>query len=139
LVYRMGEGSEEVGFYSYHRWAAPLGHLVMVALVEGLRGTPGLAYVEPVSLDGGDDAVLRGRVVRAEELDSPRGQEAHLELEFQLVIQGEVRWEGRLRGSAEGQVESVDGIVVLLGKALEEVIANLRLELTQELASLKVP
>ncbi len=41
LVYRLGVDSVEVGFYSYHRWAAPLSELVAVAVAEGLRGTPG--------------------------------------------------------------------------------------------------
>ena len=42
LVYRLGLDSVEVGFYTYHRWAAPLGDLVALSLAEGLQGTPGI-------------------------------------------------------------------------------------------------
>ena len=48
LVYRLGVDSVEVGFYSYHRWAAPLSDLVAVAMAEGLRQIAALS--DPVGV-----------------------------------------------------------------------------------------
>lgn len=122
MVYRLGEGNPEVGFYAYHRWAAPLGHLVTTGLAEGLRGAEGLSRVEPASALGQYDALLRGRVVRAEELDLPGRQEAHLELDVQLMVGGEVRWQLRVHGTASGQVKSVAAMMGLMQEAFQDAV-----------------
>ncbi len=41
IVYRVGEGSAEVGFYSYHLWAAPLPSMLPAAVATGLEGATG--------------------------------------------------------------------------------------------------
>ncbi len=41
LIYRVGEGSVEIGFYHYHRWATPLSRMLPRVVAVGLRGTPG--------------------------------------------------------------------------------------------------
>lgn len=131
LVYRLGADSVEVGFYSYHRWAAPLSDLLAVAMAEGLRGTPGIASIEPWSSGGDYDALLRGRVIYLEEIDVPGQQEARMRLELRLVsADGSTLWSQEVSGSAAGQNETVAQIVEQLyaafDKALEEARSGLR-------------
>lgn len=137
LVYRLGTDSVEVGFYTYHRWAAPLGNLVAVALTEGLRGTPGVEHIEPVSSGGDYTALLRGRVVYLEEIDVPGQQLARLALELRLVDRsGETLWADQVTGSAAGSSETVVGIVEQLYQAFDQALEQARAGLTTAAAML---
>jgi uncharacterized lipoprotein YmbA len=132
LVYRMGTDSVEVGFYEYHRWAAPLGELLCVALAEGLRGTPGIAAIEPVTASGSYDAFLRGRVVYLEEIDLPHGQQARVQLELRLVDPDALTlWSQEVAGSAEGQNDAVAEIVDQLYRAFEQALQEARTGLAE--------
>ncbi len=100
LVYRPDPSSTEVGFYTYHRWASPLGRLVAVALGEGLRRTPGVASIEPTSSIGSYTAWLRGRVKQFEEVDSTSTRAARIVIEVELVdTEGKTLWQETLTGS----------------------------------------
>jgi uncharacterized lipoprotein YmbA len=132
LVYRLGIDSVEVGFYTYHRWAAPLGDLVAVSMAEGLRGTPGVDRIEPVTSGGDYSAFLRGRVVYLEEIDLPGQQMARLSLELRLVDRdGLTLWSGEVEGSATGSNETVAGIVEQLYQAFDQALAQARAGLAQ--------
>lgn len=127
LVYRLGVDSVEVGFYSYHRWAAPLSDLVAVAMAEGLRGTPGIETIEPWSSGGDYNAFLRGRVLYLEEIDVPGQQEARLRLELRLVdVEGSMIWSQEVSGSASGQIETVAQIVEQLYAAFDQALEQAR-------------
>ena len=127
LVYRLGIDSVEVGFYTYHRWAAPLGDLVAVSMAQGLRGTPGIDRIEPVTSDGDYSAFLRGRVVYLEEIDVPGQQQARLGLELRLVDRdGQMLWSGEVEGSATGSNETVAGIVEQLYQAFDQALSEAR-------------
>ena len=132
LVYRLGIDSVEVGFYAYHRWAAPLGDLVAVSMAEGLRGTPGIDRIEPVTSGGEYSAFLRGRVVYLEEIDVPGQQLARLDFELRLVDKdGQVLWSGEVEGSASGSNETVAGIVEQLYQAFDQALGEARADLAQ--------
>jgi uncharacterized lipoprotein YmbA len=132
LVYRLGTDSVEVGFYTYHRWAAPLGDLVAVSMAQGLRGTPGVDRIEPVTSGGDYSAFLRGRVVYLEEIDLPGQQMARLSLELRLVDRdGLTLWSGEVEGSATGSNETVAGIVEQLYQAFDQALAQARAGLAQ--------
>lgn len=136
LIFRAGADAVEVGFYEYHRWAAPLSDLVAVAIAEGLRGTPGVAAVEPVSAAGDYSAYLRGRVIYLEELDLPGRQQARLRLELRLVAaSGLTLWSQEVAGSAEGQRETVAEVVELLYRAFEEALEAARTGLAAAVAT----
>ena len=88
-----GSGRIRVVRNSHHRWAAPLSDLVAVAMVDGLRGTPGISTIELWSSGSDYDAVLRGRVIYLEEIDVPGSQEARLRLELRLLdLKGKLVW-----------------------------------------------
>jgi uncharacterized lipoprotein YmbA len=136
LVYRHGPDSVEVGFYTYHRWAAPLGELVAVAMAEGLRGTVGIAAIEPVTAAGHYSAFLRGRVVYLEEIDLPDTQLARLRLELRLVdASGSTLWSQEVTGSSAGRNERVADVVEQLYQAFRDALQEARTGLTQAVAS----
>ena len=132
LVYRLGVDSVEVGFYSYHRWAAPLSELVAVAMAEGLRGAPGIGSIEPWTSGGEYDALLHGRVLYLEEIDVPGQQEARLRLELRLVdLEGSMIWSQEVFGSAAGQSDTVAQIVEQLYVAFDQALEQARAGLTR--------
>ncbi len=123
IVYRRGRDSSEVGFYAYHRWASPPGRLVSVALAEGLRGTPGIAAIEPATSTGDYSARLRGRVIYLEEVDSEDAQEARFALELELSDRnGQTLWSQTVSGTATGLATSGDEVFLLLRRALDSAL-----------------
>jgi uncharacterized lipoprotein YmbA len=140
LVYRVGADSVEVGFYSYHRWAAPLGELVAVAMADGLRGTAGVDLIEPVTSGGDYSAFLRGRVVYLEEIDLPERQQARLQLELRLVDQaGATLWSQEVEGSAEGRNGTVADVVRSLYQAFDQALTEARSGLAATAAARNSP
>lgn len=132
LVYRLGADSVEVGFYSYHRWAAPLSDLVAVAMAEGLRGTPGIETIEPWTSGSDYTAILHGRVIYLEEIDVPGQQQARLRLELRLVdLDGAMIWSQEVYGSASGQSDTVAQIVEQMYAAFDQALEQVRSGLTQ--------
>lgn len=135
LVYRIGAGSPEVGFYAYHRWAAPLGRLVAVAMAAGLRGTPGIAAIAPVAAGDDYEAVLSGRVVYLEEVDMPSGQVARMRLDLKLRdLAGRVLWSREVAREVAGRAETVGEVVELLRRALAGILDEVGIELSKALA-----
>lgn len=127
LVFRIGAESPEVGFYHYHRWAAPLGRLVEAALAEGLRGTPGISAIEPSSSNANYSARLTGRLVYLEEVDRPEGQEVRLALELELRDRaGAILWAERLIETAEVDVETVPDIVTEVQRLFDRLVVRTR-------------
>ena len=126
LVYRVGRDATEIGLYSYHRWVAPPGQLLQLALCKGLADLPGVASVEPVTLGGDYAARLEGRIVLLEEVDLPGSQVARLHLALKLVAGGETLWTRELDAEVPGQTDEVAGIVDQMQAAFEEVLSEVR-------------
>lgn len=129
IVSRASEDSTEVAFYNFHRWASPVGRLVAVALATGLRGSAGIASIEPASAIGTYDARLVGRVAYLEEVG---GRETRLGLALELVAgNGETLWaefvSGSVRGSVAGSGDAA--LASRFDRALEEVLGEVRSEL----------
>ncbi len=125
LVYRLGKDAAEVRFYSYHRWAAPLSRMLPLAVARAFGGAAGLSSIEPAAPGRDYPAVLEGRLIALEEIDTPGGQTSRVQ--FELTLRGEdgrVVWSGRLEGEAATRTKEVDEIVEAmrsaLGTALEE-------------------
>ena len=132
LVYRLGADSVQVGFYSYHRWAAPLSDLVAVAMADGLRGTPGIELIEPWTSAGEYTALMHGRVIHLEEIDVPGQQEARLRMELRLTdLEGSILWSAEVSGSSTGQSDTVEQIVEHLYAAFDQALDQARRSLTQ--------
>ena len=134
IVYRRGRDSPEVGFYAYHRWASPLGRLVSIAFAERLRGTPGIAAIEPATTSDDYSARLRGRVLYLEEVDSEDGQEARVAVELELWDRdGRALWSQTVSGTASGRAVTGDEVVLLVRRAFDSALETARQGLTAAL------
>lgn len=136
LVYRVAQGlgevgSGEVGFYNHHRWAASPGRLIQAALVAGLRGTPGIAAIEPVKGNGSYSLLLAGRVTALEEVDLPRHQLARIQVDLKIfdTTAKTVVCSRLVTVVAEGQAAEVPDIMQLMQGAFVKLVAEVQKEL----------
>ncbi|MEM6792771.1 MAG: ABC-type transport auxiliary lipoprotein family protein [Acidobacteriota bacterium] len=138
VVFRIGEGSGEVGFYEQHRWAAPPGRLVATALASGLRGLEGLSEVEPATVTGRYDLVLTGRVICLEEIDLPDRQLARLQLDLKLYRLSDetLLWSRLLSAETAGEAADASDIMRQMQTAFEQLLGELRGELARAVSSL---
>ena len=99
IVYRVGEDSVEVGFYPYHRWAAPLARMLPHVAAAAFDGVPGAKSIEAADSRRDYDAYLSGRVLVLEEVDSPDGQRARVRLALRLYADGGEIWSDTVGGT----------------------------------------
>ena len=92
IVYRVGEDSVEVGFYAYHRWAAPLGRMLPPLIAEACQDLTGVQRIEPAEAERQYDAYLHGRLTTLEEIDTPDGVRVLVRLDLRLVRNGATVW-----------------------------------------------
>ena len=136
IVYRVGEGSAEVGFYSYHLWAAPLQTMLPAAVATGLEGVPGAGVIEPVATGRSYDAFLHGRVIAVEEIDLADSQVVRAVIELRLMTRdGKELWAEVVSARGETRTEEVGVVVEALATALAEALAGTRSSLGQALSS----
>lgn len=125
IVYRVASEPQRVGFYSYHRWAAPLERMVPLAVAHLLEGRAGVALAEPADPERRYDALLGGRVLAVEEVDLADAEQGRAEVDLWLRDPdgGEI-WRGRFEGSAEQDVETVGQVVALVERALADALGR---------------
>lgn len=136
IVYRVGADSPEIGFYAYHRWAAPLSRMLPGIVSDGLAGIAGVRSIEPVMPGRRYGAYLDGRVLVFEEIDLPGEQQVRARLTLRLTdADGAELWSGGLDVSGSTNADAVRVVVErmneLLGEALVETRAALALALTE--------
>ena len=137
IVYRVGEGSAEVGFYAYHLWAAPLSTMLAAAVATGLDGAPGVAAVEPVVGGRTYRAFVNGRVLAVEEIDLADRQIVRAEIELRLVDRdGAELWTDVVTARGETRTEEVGEVVEALSTALGEALGRTRESFGRAVASL---
>ena len=135
IVYRVGENSVEVGFYAYHRWAAPLGRMLPPLIAEACRDLSGVQRIEAAEGDRQYDAYLRGRLLALEEIDAPDGVRVLVRLDLRLVRNGVTVWseivahetaiEGHdVRDVVRGMASSVRAAVRTAQPALHAVLTE---------------
>ena len=121
VVYRMGQGSAEVGFYAYHRWAAPLSRMLPGVAAAALSGLDGVESIGPVAEGRDYDAYFRGRVLAFEEIDTPEGERILVRLALTLhADDGTELWVGLLDREAVLTTGEVRDVVERMRGALEE-------------------
>ena len=121
IVYRIGEDTAEVGFYAYHRWAAPLSRMLPGVVAAGLAGVGGVERIEPATQGRDYDAYLRGRVLAFEEIDTPEGERILVRLTLTLLTgDGRELWVEMLDHEAALSTGDVRGVVERMQAALDE-------------------
>ena len=127
IVYRIGERSPEVGFYSYHLWAAPLSSMLPAAVAGALSGTAGVLEIEPVASARKYDAYLLGRVLAVEEIDVGERQLVRAAIELRLVDPGGAElWSRTIEANGEARAGEVSAIVEELVRALGAALDEAR-------------
>ena len=127
IVYRVRERSSEVGFYAYHRWAAPLSRMLPLAVATGLEGADGLRLIEPVVNGRSYDAYLVGRVLTLEEVDHSGGQDIVVRLKLALrTDDGAELWSEVLTAEDTINTKDVGEIVERMSRVVGEAIEGAR-------------
>jgi ABC-type uncharacterized transport system auxiliary subunit len=127
IVYRIGEQSVEVGFYAYHRWAAPLGRMLPSVVASSFRGVPGTRSIEPIAVGRGYDAFMSGRVLAFEEIDTPAGPRARVRMTLALHgNDGTELWSATLSRDADVSSKDVADVVDRMRSALAKAIHDSR-------------
>jgi uncharacterized lipoprotein YmbA len=136
IVYRVGEDSSELGFYAYHRWAAPLARMLPVAIADGLRGATGVGSIEPAMPGRRYGAWLEGRVGAVEEIDLADGQRVRLSMTLRLTDDaGGLLWSKTLDAAASARTDEVGVLVEAMNELLRDELASARDELARALVS----
>lgn len=136
LVHRASTGSIEVGFYNYHRWAAPLGRLAQAALLDRLAGASGVASVR-VAGTGSPNAVLGGRVLHVEEL---AGADPRVRVAFELELRdpaGESLWTSGFTGEERARHASGAEVAAAVARVFDSLLDEARAALEAGLAALE--
>jgi len=125
IVYRVGAESPEVGFYEYHRWAAPLHRMLPVVVASALAVADPQLVAEPVVPGGVYDAYLSGRLLRAEEVDLPAGQRIIVHLLLTLRDRhGTELWSAGVEGESTVETDSVARVVEEMRRVLDLALSD---------------
>lgn len=136
IVYRVGADSPQVGFYEYHRWAAPLSHMLPRLVCAAYGDLEGVGRIEPAASDRRYDVRLTGRVVALEEVDTDAGQHVRLDLTLTLVgADGSTLWSTTASGRGDASADTVEGIAVQARDVVESVLASRREAIARVLLS----
>ena len=127
IVYRVGENSVEVGFYAYHRWAVPLSRMLPKVVASGLQGAAGVKSIEPLVPSQDYTALLEGRVLSFEQIDTSEGQRIHVRITLVLRLQdGTELWMNILDGDATMETDHVSDLVDQMCHVLGQALNNAR-------------
>jgi len=136
IAYRVADRPTVIGFYSYHRWAAPPGRMLAVAMSRGLHMVDGSTAVEPVAHGRTYVALLTGRVRSIEEVDYADRQQVELVIELDLRDpDGTPRWAHVARATRSLDTNEVVDITEAMNSALGELIESVRSEFAAALAA----
>lgn len=137
IVYRLGRAGVEVGFYDYHRWAAPVGSMLQAIVASRLADAPGVGSIEPAVAGRRYDAWLTGRVLDLHEIDHPGGQDVHVRLELALELaEGSRLWSATVERKRTLDARKVGPVVEAMNAVVTEAIDVLRPQLVRALEAL---
>ncbi len=136
IVYRIGADSPKVGFYDYHRWAAPLSRMLPRIASAAFRDVEGVGRIEPFASERRYDVRLTGRVVALEEVDTAAGQHVRIDLVLTLIgSDGATLWSAAASGRSEISVDTVEQLVAQARDVADRVFAAERDGFARALAS----
>jgi len=138
IVYRVGSGSSEVGFYAYHRWAVPLSQMLPKLVVDRFSGISGIASIEMIRPGRPYAATFEGKVISFEEIDTPEGQQIHARIFLSLRLRdGSVIWSNVFTEISPSEAVTVGDIVEKMRSTLVVLLTRGRQSL--ETVLLKTP
>lgn len=127
IVYRVGNASPEVGFYAYHRWAAPLSRMLPAIAAGTLRCTGGVRSIEPVAAGRRYPVYLEGRLLFLEEVDLADGQHVRVRLALTLRDdEGAELWSDTLEREGAASARTVGELVKAMSHVLNGLLEEAR-------------
>ena len=136
IVYRIGADSPKVGFYEYHRWAAPLSRMLPRIASAAFRDVEGVRRIEPVASGHRYDVRLSGRVIALEEVDMAAGQHVRMDLVLTLIgSDGSTLWSAAASGRSDTSADTVEELVAQIRAVAERVFEGQRDGFGRALAS----
>jgi len=125
ILYR--EGSDEVNFYEYHRWASPPADLATDFFIHRLKDSGAYARVSRHNERAPSDLTLRGQLHRFEEVDRGKEVFASVSLELELIDAkaGASIWRGEAECTRPLASRDLSGVVHGIGGCLEETASKL--------------
>ena len=133
IVYR--ESPVEVGYYEYHQWGEDPRESVSRALREQVLALGTFARLDHFDGRAAADYVLRGELLRLEEVDHGGGVRAAVKISLELVESATARvvWAGTAEKSEPVSASEVRSVVAGLSAAAEQAIRQLSSELDRHL------
>jgi len=125
IVYR--PSAVEVDFYEYHRWAERPASTLTSALAARLRSQRLFSTVGIFDGKGKPDYLIRGRIERLEEVDSPDGVSVKIELSAEAVDGKSLKtvWTGAASHSGAVSEHEVKAVVTEISRGVEACLAQL--------------
>lgn len=135
IVYRPEEGAAGIGFYAYHRWAAPLGRMLPQVVVAEFAGAAGVGMIEPFDAGRSYAARMSGRVLLFEEVDTVDGPAIRVRFSLVLTDADEtVIWSATLENESDVSTAKVAAIVEQMRGAVVDALAGSRADLETALS-----
>ena len=133
IVYR--ESPEQVGYYEYHRWAEDPEDSVARSLRQQVLALGTFARVADFDGRTTGDFLLRGELLRLEEVDHGGGVRATVEISLELVeaATSRVVWAGTAEKTEMVPASEVRSVVSRLSAAADQAIRQLSGELDRHL------
>jgi ABC-type uncharacterized transport system auxiliary subunit len=124
IVYRTSP--YRLDYYYYHRWSAPPGVLIADFLRQGFQRT-GKFHAVLSGPNPESDAILRGRLVALEEVDTESGWKVRVSIELQLrdTSSNEILWSAFLTREQPVEQRNPEGLARTFSAVLEDLVVEL--------------
>jgi len=125
IVYKTSP--EQIGFYSYHRWATDPRELVTNAVTDYLRASGTFSQVKPYDGQADIDYVLSGRLENLEEVDYEGGVKVEVAISAQMVrlSTGATVWTYSVTEVGQVGKRDMPAVVSAMNRTMEEAIEKL--------------
>jgi ABC-type uncharacterized transport system auxiliary subunit len=135
IVYKTSP--EQVGFYSYHRWAVDPRELVTSSIIDRLRASGTFAHVKAYDGRRDVDYVLSGRLEKLEELDYKGGVrvEVAMSAEMTSLATGATVWTNAVSEIGDVNKRDVPAVVSEMNRTMERAIEKLLSPMPADMAA----
>src|SRR6266852_5205406 len=125
LVYRAS--AEQIGFYSYHRWATDPRDFVTSAITDRLRASGNFAEVKIYDGRSSADYIISGRLERLEEVDYKGGVKVEVALSAQMtdLRTGTTVWANNACETSSVSQRNVPAVVGEMSHTMDRAIEKL--------------
>ena len=125
IVYKTSP--EQIGFYSYHRWAADPREVVTNAVTDRLRASGNFTQVKAYDGRSDVDYVLSGRIEKLEEVDYEGGVKVEVAITAQMtnLTTGSAVWTNSVDEVGTVGQRNVPAVVSEMNRTMERAIEKL--------------